>query len=141
MLRTPTELELEGNTYRIGNLDAMRQFHVARRLGPLLASLGVSITSAAEMGRSLANDETNMLSMMAPIMDIVAKMPDDDVEYIINTCLSVVHRKHKQDWAPVLAGTRLVYQDIGMTEMVRLTVEVVKECLGGFFSLPLGAPQ
>jgi hypothetical protein len=130
-----TEIEIGGQQYRIGKMDAMRQFHVARRLAPVLASLGISATEL---------DGIDLFSVLGPVSEVLAKMPNEDVEYVIGSCLSVVHRREGEKWAQVqspLPQARLMYADIDMPVMVRLAVEVVKDNLGGFFAdLPAAGP-
>lgn len=153
MLQEPTEINVGADTFRIGRLDAMKQLHVARRLGPIMAGLGSSIMellqqerpadAEGEEGGSAASmqKEAAMLALMAPIMDVVAEMPDETVDYIVRTCLSVVQRRQGDKWAPMMRGTNFMFQDVDMTLLIRLTVEVVKENLGGFFFQPRGAAQ
>jgi hypothetical protein len=129
------------HNYRIGKLPAMTQFHVVRRIGPVLASMGISITEMAASGKSLRNDG-DLLSIMGTVSDVVAKMSNEDVEYVIYSCLDVVKRQQGERFMPVMTGrTNFQFQDIGMDTMLRLTVEVLKENLGGFFPVPPGEPN
>lgn len=120
-----SDLPLDGQVYRIGKMDAMTQFHVARRIGPIMAS----VTESAQAG-----GEFNLLDVMATAAQVIAKMSDDDVEYVIARCLSVVGRIQPDGRAAaVWRGKSLMFNDIQMPAMVRLSVEVVKENLGPFF--------
>lgn len=117
-----TDLPLDGHVYRIGRMDALTQFHVARRLGPVIASL-------AEGGADFS-----ILDVMAGATQVIAKMSDEDVNYIINRCLLVVARVVEGSRpAPVMRGNQFMFNDITMPQMVRLAVEVIKENLGPFF--------
>ena len=124
-------VEIKGVSYQIGTLDAMKQFHVSRRIGPILAAMGVSIEELSKNGGNL--DEGGMMEVMGPVMTVVSKMDDETVEYIIKTCLEVVSRQEGDRWAKVQVNGRLMYADIGMPEMLQLTVETVKGNLGSFF--------
>ena len=135
------EVTVGDNTYRIGKLPAMTQFHVVRRIGPVLASMGVSITEMAASGKSLRNDG-DLLSIMGTVSDVVARMSNEDVEYVIYSCLEVVKRQQGERFMPVMTGrTNFQFQDIGMDTMLRLTIEVLKENLGNFFPVPPGEPS
>ncbi len=131
------EVTIGDSVYQIGKLPAMTQFHVVRRIGPVLATMGVSITEMATKGKSL-NDEVDMLSIMGTVSEVVAKMSNDDVEYVIYACLAVVRRQQGERYMNVMTGKNFQFQDIDMTVMMRLTVEVLKENLGGFFPMPTG---
>lgn len=132
-----TEVPLFGQVYRVGKLDAMKQFHVARRIAPIVAALGVSINQFAAVGSGLKED-SDLLQMAGPVADVVSRMSDEDTEYVIRTCLSVVARRveNTDKWQNVQTGQHLQFADISMQIMVRLVVEVLKENLGGFFGMP-----
>lgn len=135
-MSTP-EVQIGDNVYQIGKLAAMTQFHCVRRIGPVLAVMGVSITEMAAAGKTM-NDEADMLSIMGTVSDVVAKMSNEDVEYVIYACLAVVRRRQGERFMPVMTGKSFQFQDIDMNAMMRLTVEVLKENLGGFFPMPQG---
>lgn len=139
-----TEVTIAGNTYRIGKLDALRQFHVVRRLAPIFAALGLTVEKLRETVPKPDSDAGAggvLMELAGPVVDILAKMSDEDTEYILRTCLSVVRRQEGERWAPVQTGVTLQYQDITMETMVRLAVEVIKENLSGFFKQPAAASE
>lgn len=132
-----TIVTVEQNNYRIGKLPAMQQFHVLRRVAPILTSMGVSASQLAELGKENVGED-GLLSMMGAAASVVARMDDKEVEYVIYTCLAVVSREQVlpqgSKYMNVLTGGRnLQFADITMDIMLRLTVEVLKENLSGFF--------
>ena len=140
-----TEIPLFGQTYRAGKLDAMKQFHLARRIAPIVTALGLSISELAASGKSLKQD-TDLLAVAGPIAAVVAKMSDEETEYVIRTALAVVQRREEGaagavSWRNVQTGNQLQYQDITLSIMIRLVVEVLKENLGGFFGAPTDGIQ
>ena len=117
-------VEINGQSYRIGRLDAKKQFHVARRLAPLLAGLGGALKGEAK----------GFAEMVSPIAEALAKMSDEDSDYVIDTCLAVVARQQGSDWAGVMARNGgLMFQDIDLPAMLRLAVAVIQHNLGSFF--------
>ena len=131
------EVEVFDHTYRIGRLDAMKQLHVQRRLAPILAGLGASAFKLFNAGKEQV-DQSEALTAFAPVLEALAAMKDDEVEYVIYTCLAVVERKDGDRWVKLLTGRQFQYQDLTMQAMMRLTTEVVEENLGGFFGQLLG---
>lgn len=126
-----TDLEINGVNYRIGKLDAFTQFHIARRLAPIQLAMGIS---AGELATKASADEAAIAAaIMGPIADIVSKMPQDDVDYILKTCLAAVSRQQGEAYARVLVSGSLMFSDITMQVMLRLTIAVIKENLDGFF--------
>lgn len=124
------EIEFEGATYRLASLDPMTQFHVTRRLAPVMAAFRASVEASAEKA-----DESGG-AIMAGIMSALNEMSDADAEYVIGRCLTECRRKNGEAWAKVWAGGRLMFDDIGMPGMVRLTFETIRENMADFFSGP-----
>ena len=124
-----TEIEINGQTYRIGKLNALAQFHVSRRLAPVLAAVGVSLSSLKE---GMKADQQDFVTMLEPISQVMAKMTDEETNDVIFTCLAVVSRKQDDRFAPVQNGTQLMFQDIDMPIMLRLVVATLRENLGNF---------
>lgn len=127
-------IEIGSVEYQIGQLDAMKQFHVSRRIAPIQVAMGVSISELLGSGK---NDDEAMLGATSEVMKLIAKMSDEETEYVLATCLEVVKRKEGEGWAKVYVSKRFMYP-IPMQDMVRLAIEVMKENLSGFFSGPLG---
>jgi hypothetical protein len=120
-------VEIGGQMYRIGRMDAKKKFHVARRLAPLL-----SAWSSAKPG-------ADMMQSLGPIADALSRMSEEDTDYVLDACLAVCQREQPNgQWAPVCTTSgRMMFQDIDMPEMVQLAVNAVRENLAAFFP---GAP-
>jgi hypothetical protein len=128
-----TELAIEDKTYRTGKLDAKTQFHIVRRLLPLVSSIG-----------TLSADRLDMTNMVTAFADAISKLSDEDCDYVLAKALSVCQRKEGQAWAPVWnrSADRMQYDDIDLVVMMQLTVAVLQENLGGFFpALPIPSPD
>lgn len=131
------ELTLGSAEYSTRKLSAIQQFHVARRLAPLLWALGEGLVQALSSGKSeisVDGVDANGLFALKNVADMVAQMSDADSEYVLNTCLSVVRRKQSGGWANIQAsGGGLMFDDIDLQTMMQLAVTVIKENLGNFF--------
>lgn len=117
-------VEVGGQKYRIGRIDARKQFHVARRLAPLLAGMS-----------GLTDKNAGFAALIAPLTDALSGMSDEDVDYVLDVCLGVCQRiQSNGQGAPVTArGGSLMFEDIDMGQMIQLAVKVIQENLGGFF--------
>jgi hypothetical protein len=127
-----TELELGPNTYRIGSLDAIKQFHLARKLVPAQIALGVSAADLAGLAKD-SNEVAIMAAIMGPVAEVVAKMSEEDVNFILFTALAVVKRQQADKWASVMVNKQLMFEDLSMPHMFRLVLAVIQENLSGFF--------
>jgi hypothetical protein len=120
-------VEVGGQKYRIGRIDARKQFHVARRLAPLLAGMG-----------SVPDKSAGFAAFLGPLTDALSGMSDQDVDYVLDVCLGVCQRMQPNGHpAPVMVRGGLMFEDIDMGQMIQLAVKVIQENLGGFF--PAGA--
>lgn len=119
------ELELDGHTYRVGKLDARAQFHIVRRLAPVLGELAPALQGGK-----------GGLDALPPIATAVAKLSDADADYCIFGLLKVVSRKQPNGlgWGPVSTENLLMYDDIGMTQMLKLAWEALTFNISGFFT-------
>jgi hypothetical protein len=138
---TPVEIEVGGNAYRIGRMPAMTLFHVTRRLTPLMSSL------AGAVGKDGGQQPTFLDAAMTVAQDL-AKLSDEDADYIIFACLAVVHRRvADRKWAPMVpAGTRVLAfeADMEMPELLQVVGRCLMEHLRPFFGpllAGLGAAQ
>lgn len=131
------ETTINGAVYQVRKLTPYQQFHVARRLAPALWAL-----STMADGDTSGTLHDKVLGALEPVAEILAKMTDADSEYILTTCLSVVYRQSGNSWGPVApqgSAGALMFDDITLPIMMRLTFEVLKENLGSFFAEPLGS--
>jgi hypothetical protein len=140
------EEEFNNVKYRFGRMNAMKQFHVLRRLAPLATRMGeVDFASLlgppGEDGRPVLKSLLSQLGRFQPLADAFNKMPEEDCEYIINACLSVVTREQGPTFVPIWSSQagRPMFDDIDMMLMINLTVRTLMENLSGFF--PARAPE
>lgn len=145
--------EVYGHLYRIGKMDAIRQFHVTRKLAAVSAGLGEGIARLQAGGgaKALLSEGAGAMRVITPLMEAVGRMSNEDAEYVIGTCLGVVQRNQgvggAPAWSPVQASPGiLMFPDIQMSCMIALVWRVMEFNLGGFFSellsvLPAPEPE
>jgi hypothetical protein len=131
------EFPINGNEYRTNKLDAVKQFHVARRIAPVLTT-SVDLIQIFEK-IDLANIENvepeEIMKAISPLVSAIGALPDEDAEYIINTCLRITQRKGPTgQWGPVMAqhGGGLMFDDIEMEHMLQIVWAVVQDNLARF---------
>lgn len=116
-------VEVGGQKYRIGRIDARKQFHVARRLAPLLAGMS-----------SVPDKSAGFAAFLGPLTDALSGMSDEDVDYVLDICLDACQRIQANGHpAPVMVRGGLMFEDIDMAQMIQLAVKVIQQNLGGFF--------
>ncbi len=123
------DFAIEDKNYRTARkLSAFEQFHCARKLAPLLNKFGATVPS---MNAALPD-------LLAPIVDALAAMSEEDCNYILYRCLAVVQRQQGQTWATIWNTTanRLMFDDIDMGTMIQVAMQVLSENLGNFINAP-----
>jgi hypothetical protein len=128
-------VEVKGVTYQIGRLTPKKAFHVSRRLAPFLGAILPHVNKL--MGSKEKNALDRMATVLPAIAELAAAMPNDDVDFIIDTCLSVVHMRQDRGWMPIQANGQIMFDYIDMMVMLQLTAEVVKVNLIDFFPTSL----
>lgn len=130
--------------YSIGKLNVFQQFHVTRRLAPLAASLLSAFQSAATTKPSLteqtndpATEQMHNLDVgFMALADTLSSMKQDDLDFILQTCLGVVSVIEKGGALVPLFDKnigQLRYADLNMPTMINLTMQVIQENLGSYF--------
>lgn len=127
------EVTIAGQTYRVDRLDALKQFHIARRLAPVLTEAGPVLLAAlkASRGGGLPSDEEALL-LFEPMAKAIAALSDQDSETVIQLCMGAVKRKVDTSWAAVMSGKQMMYSDIELPHLMQLVIAVIQENLANF---------
>ena len=137
------EFEIGGKNYRADKLPAMQQFHVSRKIAPLVPALIPVFVKVAAMKGGIKDNLAAIAEVLQPFADGVASLPDADAEYIFATCLSVVRRRQGEHWAPVWSSSAnaTMFDDLDIGSMIPIVVRVIQANLGPFISGLLTSQQ
>lgn len=135
------EFTVNGQGYRTARIDAMRQFHLSRKIAPIIPALipvfaRLAESQKAENAKPLSSDLAGMAQLFEPFAEAIANMPDETAEYVMGTCLSVVSRQQGTTWSPIWNDRQKVcmFDDIDTGVMVQIAAHVVRESLGPFLA-------
>ena len=142
------EFEHNGQQYKAEKLPAMQQFHVSRKVGPLVPPLVPIFLEIARSGafgdigttvagKTPALDLSKLSALMQPFMDGLASMKDEDAEYVLATCLLAVRRKVGDAWQPVWnARAKLpMFDDLNdVGQLWPMAMRVLQDSLGPFIN-------
>ncbi len=133
-------IPIGGHDYTIGRLNALDQLHVSRKIAPIVPNIMPILSEVAkgdlekviESIEQGENEELDGLEPLAkalePFMEAIAKIPEEDVNYVVHKCLSVV----KRNGAVVCRGESIMFDDLDMNHLLPLTVAVIRTNLGNF---------
>lgn len=129
-----TEFEVVGKKYRVGKLDAIKQFHLMRKIGPIVAKIAPDFANQADgLG--------DMQKMITPVLEALSEMKDGDVDYIIRMCLSVTKRDEGANvWVDCwnVRANMSQFADMDLSVLLPVCLNVIQENLGGFLG---GSPS
>lgn len=141
------ELEVAGKAYSIGKMSAMKQLHVSRRIAPLIPKLIPLFTRVKSGGGGISADLDGLAEVLQPFADSLAEMRDDDAEYVMSACMSVIQRKNDFGWTAAWNDQvkQPMFDDIDLGVMLPLTVRCIVANLGpfiqGLLTSPGGSPE
>lgn len=120
------EFIVDGITYRATKLNAIEQFHIVRRLAPVIGRVAPLFKGAG------GNDDNKAFSAMA---EAIAALPDADADYCIFGLLKAVTRKQDKGngWGAVTVAGRLQYDDITLPAMLQIAWNALQHNLSNFF--------
>lgn len=128
------EFSIGDHTYKVtGRLNAFKQLYVVKRLAPALGELLPLLTSYLQRAESDAG-RAEAAEVFGPFATAVSKLQDEDLEYIITTCLSIVQRRLPggTGWSALIVKGKLIQEDLSLPEMLQLTWKVIEANLLGF---------
>lgn len=120
------EFQVGDHTYVAGKMNAKQQFHVARRILPVLAGAG---------------KDGDVMDKIRGAAYALSEASDADADYVIDHCLAVVKRKMEngKGYTQIISAGRLMFEDMTMLEMLQIAGEVLVFNLGNFSdALPKG---
>lgn len=128
-------LEVNGHDYQFAKLSALAQFHIVRRLAPIIGELLNGIDPKSFKDGKPNISQADMLKALGPISTALAKLSDEEANYVLFGLLKVVQRKQVGGgWANIATGESLMFEDIDMKIMIQLSVKSFMVNLGGFIS-------
>lgn len=129
-------------TYDFGKLSAREQFHIARRLAPLVKGLGEVVATAGGVGEIISAAKTGQLgrvitkvdpfAIAQPLLDALASMSDEDADYIMDKCLAVTKRQDNMIWTPIVLNGVPMYQDMDYLVIMQIAYHVIQRNLVNF---------
>lgn len=144
---TTTTVTVGAHEYSVGKLDAVKQFHIVRRLSPVLTELKPLLTqvmAAQKTGKAVDLKNVNPFEALVPVVNLLSKMEDDEADKILFGLLACIQRKQQGGgYSPVIAVDckSLMFSDLDMPEMLQLCAKALMQNLGNFLAaLPSVSP-
>lgn len=138
------EFQIGEHIYRTEKLNTFDQFHLARKVAPLLPKLlpalpialtvGLDLKQAIEQKQNISEQSfSDIAFILEPALEALSSMPKNDIEYVIGLCLMVAKRKSGDTWMAVWHNNALLIGDMDMTVMLQIVWKVIQQNLSKYF--------
>lgn len=132
------DFSIGGRQFKLSKMDTIKQFHIVRRVGPILSDLMPAFKDAKALqdAESLSLDEKldAIAKVATPFMEGLAKLSDQDSEFVLFGLLNAVEVQQPVGWARVANGTMLMAQDLELPTLLQLAGRAFMFNLSGFIS-------
>ena len=134
------DFEIGGRKFKLSKIDAFKQFHIVRRIAPLLSDLLPTMKDVGKLKTSTEEEKLEQISkFITPIMNGLSKLSDDDANRVLFGLLGAVEvQQSAGNWARVANDQMLMIQDIDLPVMLQIAGKAFMFNLSGFFA---GLPQ
>lgn len=140
------DFELGGRKFKIGKLNAFKQFHVVRRIAPILSDLLPAIgeiqkVQKEESSKSESEKFDELAKIVSPILMGLSKLSDKDSEFVLFSLLSCAEVQLGATWTRVSTESMLMVQDMELPALLQIAGRSFVANLSNFFAvLPAVTP-
>lgn len=131
------KFSIGGRNFTLSKMDAFKQFHVVRRVGPILTELLPRLAQLKAVKETASEKEQleQMAQVATPVLAGLSKLSDVDADYVLHTLLSCVEVQQPiGNWAKVFANNMLMVNDLDLPTMMQIASRAFMFNLSGFFS-------
>lgn len=133
-----------GREFKLNKIDPFKQFHIVRRLGPILGDIipvAQKIKSAISGTEETEEQKLEAVALIAqPVLNGLSKLSEEDANSVLLGLLSSVEVKQPPvgNWARVARDNQLMISDLELPLMLQVAGRAFAYNLASFFAI---APQ
>lgn len=133
------EFEIGEMKFKLSKISALKQFHIVRRIAPILADLlpaMKSVKSVSETEELTENQKLDKFAeIAAPLMNGLSKLSDADADLVLYGLLNAVEiQQPTKNWAFVANGQMLMIQSLELPILLQCAGRAFMYNLSGFFA-------
>jgi hypothetical protein len=136
------DFEIGGRKFKLNKIDAFKQFHIVRRIAPILADLLPAMKSIQGVTKDTLSESDKLeefAKIAAPLMTGLSKLSDEDSNRVLFGLLSSVEvQQGAGNWARVSTDSMVMIQDLELPLLLQIAGRAFMFNLSGFFA---GLPQ
>lgn len=132
------DFEIGERKFKLNKIDAFKQFHIARRIAPILADLLPAMKDIQKVQKLDNLSESERLDEFAkiagPLMIGISKLSDEDSNRVLYGLLSSVEvQQPTGNWARVATDQMVMMQDLELPILLQIAGRAFAFNLSGFF--------
>lgn len=135
------DFSFNSRNFKLNKVDAIKQFHIVRRIGPILSELlpamrdSTSVRNPKDIEKLSEKEQLELIAKFAsPIMMGLSKLSDADAELVLYGLLQSVEVQQKAgNWARVSTDSMLMMQDMELPELLQIAGRAFMFNLANFF--------
>lgn len=132
--------EIGSKKFKVSKINAMKQFHVVRRMAPILGELAPHLKTFAKFKDVEKMDEESQFeaigALLKPVMDGFSKLSDKDSELVLCSLLESIEIQQEQgNWAKVARDGQIMFDTLELPVLLQAAGRAFIFNLSGFFAV------
>lgn len=133
------DFEIGSRKFKLNKIGAFKQFHIVRRLAPVLKDmipLAMKYQKMEKAGLSIESlSEEDTIGSLAPIVDGLSKLDDKEADFVLMGLLCAVEMQQSAgNWAKVANENGLMFNDLDLPVLLQLAGRAFMYNVSGFFT-------
>lgn len=126
--------------FKLNKINAFKQFHIVRRVAPVLSSLLPALTDLQKSSKndsqiSEADKLEEFAKILSPIFTGLSKLSDAEADFVLYGLLASVEMQQAGgNWARVSTESMLMIQDLELPVLLQIAGRAFAFNLSGFFA-------
>lgn len=135
------DFTIGGRSFKLSKINAMKQFHVVRRIAPILGDMLPALKDVARVHKNAENMSQDdqfeqMATIISPIMTGLARLSDADANFVLYSLLAAVEMKQDSgNWAKISNGDMLLFDNLDLPTMLQAAGRAFAFNMIGFFAV------
>lgn len=133
------DFEINGKKFKLSKINALKQFHIVRKIGPILTELLPALQELQKSDIQKLSENENLESLskfVTPIMNGLSKLSDAEADKVLYGLLSSVEvQQPAGNWSRVSTDTMLMMQDMELPILLQIAGRAFMFNLSGFFAV------
>lgn len=133
------DFQAGGRQFKLNKIDAIRQWHIVRRIGPLIAELMPQLSTLAKMNQDLPEEQkfAKIVEAITPFMAGLSSLSDDKADYVLFRLLGSVEvlQSEFNKWTRVSTDAGILMQDLELPILLQAAGRALFYNLGSFLDL------